>query len=131
MSTLTNTFASPKIIYCGLGFVLTLISGIALSHFGRPLNSAIFALHKLSAVGTIILLGMNIRTFYRMVDVQTLNLILIVFTGLLLLALVVSGSLLSFDKLAVPVTLRIHQIVPLLAVAFSALTVYLLVGNKS
>lgn len=131
MSTLSNTFASSKIIYCGLGFVLTLISGVVLSNFGRPLNSAIFGVHKIIAVGTIILLGMNIRTLYRLVDVQTLNQILIVVTGLLLLALVVSGALLSFDKLAVPAVLRIHQVLPLLTLAFSVLTVYQLVGSKS
>lgn len=131
MSTLTNTFASPKIIYCGLGFVLTLISGVVLSNFGRPLNSAIFGIHKIIAVATIVLLGMNIRTLYRMVDVQTLNQVLIVVTALLLLALVISGALLSFDKLAVQAVLRIHQVMPMLALAFSALTVYLLIGNKS
>lgn len=131
MSTLTNTFSSPKMMYCGLGFVLTLISGVVLSNFGRPLNSAIFGIHKIIAVATIVLLGMNIRTLYRMVDVQTLNQNLIVVTALLLLALVVSGALLSFDKLAVQAVLRIHQVMPMLALAFSALTVYLLIGNKS
>ncbi len=131
MSTLTNTFSSPKMMYCGLGFVLTLISGVVLSNFGRPLNSAIFGIHKIIAVATIVLLGMNIRTLYRMVDVQTLNQVLIVVTALLLLALVVSGALLSFDKLAVQAVLRIHQVMPMLALAFSVLTVYLLIGNKS
>jgi len=131
MSTLTNTFSSPKMMYCGLGFVLTLISGVVLSNFGRPLNSAIFGIHKIIAVATIVLLGMNIRTLYRMVDVQTLNQVLIVVTALLLLALVISGALLSFDKLAVQAVLRIHQVMPMLALAFSVLTVYLLIGNKS
>jgi len=56
MNILTSTFTSPKIMYCGLGFVVTLISGVLLSNFGRPLNSAIFTIHKLSAVGTIILI---------------------------------------------------------------------------
>ena len=51
--------------------------------------------------------------------------------GLLLLALVVSGSLLSFDKLVLPITLRVHQIVPLLALAFSALSIYLLANGRS
>jgi hypothetical protein len=131
MNTLTNTFASSKIMYCGLGFVLTLISGIILSKSGRPLNSAIFTVHKLIAVGTVILIGVSIRDLYKAVDVSALYLFISAITGLFFLALVVSGALLSFDKLAVLPVLRIHQIAPLLSLVFATITVYLLVGNKS
>lgn len=131
MNTLTNPFSSSKIIYCGLGFILTLLSGFFLSKLGRPLNSAIFTIHKLAAVGTVILIGVSIRELVKGVDVSALFPVIVAMTGLLLLALVVSGALLSFDKLSVPPVLMIHQITPLLALAFTALTVYLLAGNKS
>ena len=131
MNTLTNTFASSKIMYCGLGFVLTLISGVILSKSGRPLNSAIFTIHKLIAVGTVILIGVSIRDLYKAGDVQALYPVIIAITGLFFLALVISGALLSFDKLAVPPVLRIHQIAPLLSLVLATITVYLLVGNKS
>lgn len=126
-----STVLSSKIIYAGIGFLLTLISGVALSRVGRPLNSAIFTIHKLIAVGTIILIGLNIRDLYQVVNLHALHPALIVITGLLFLALVVSGALLSFDKLVMPATLRIHQIGPLLALAFSTLSIYLLVSSKS
>ncbi|MCB8987851.1 MAG: hypothetical protein H6661_08905 [Ardenticatenaceae bacterium] len=131
MNTLTNTFSSSKIIYCGLGLALTLLSGFILSKLGRPLNSAIFTVHKLIAVGTVILIGVSIREWVKAVDVSAFFPVIVGVTGLLFLALVVSGALLSFDKLAVPPILMIHQIVPLLAVAFTMITVYLLAGNKS
>lgn len=131
MNTLMSTFTSSKMMYCGLGFVITLISGFILSKSGRPLNSAIFTVHKLIAVGTVILIGVSIRDLYKVIDVQTLYPVMIVITGLFFLALVVSGALLSFDKLAVLPVLRIHQIMPLLALAFATITVYLLVGSKS
>ena len=131
MNTLTNTFASSKIMYSGLGFVLTLISGVILSKSGRPLNSAIFTIHKLIAVGTVILIGVSIRDLYKAGDVQALYPVIIAITGLFFLALVISGALLSFDKLAVPPVLRIHQIAPLLSLVLATITVYLLVGNKS
>ena len=131
MNTLTNTFNSSKLIYCGLGLALTLLSGFILSKLGRPLNSAVFGAHKIIAVGTIVLIGLNIRDLARIVGLQTVHPALIWGTGLLLLALVVSGSLLSFDKLVLPITLRVHQIVPLLALAFSALSIYLLANGRS
>ena len=126
-----STVFSSKITYAGIGFLLTLISGNALSKMGRPLNSAIFGLHKIIAVGTIVLIGLNIRNLYQVVGLQALQPAILVVTGVLFLALVVSGSLLSFDKLVMPITLRIHQIVPLLALAFSALSIYSLVNGRS
>jgi hypothetical protein len=131
MNNLSTTFTSSKIMYGGLGFVLALVSGIILSRSGRPLNSALFTIHKLVAVGTVILLGIGIRDLYKIVDVQALYPVIIVITGLFFLALVVSGALLSFDKMAVRPILMVHQIAPLLSLALATITVYLLVGNKS
>ncbi len=131
MNTLTNTFVSSKIMYCGLGLVLTLVSGFVLSQLGRPLNSAIFTIHKLIAVGTVILIALSIRNFYTAGNVQPLHFVFIGGTGLLLLMLIVSGALLSFDKLATQPIIMIHQIVPLLVLTFSAITAYLLMGSKS
>ena len=126
-----STVLSSKVAYAGIGFLLTLISGVVLSKMGRPLNSAVFGAHKIIAVGTIVLIGLNIRDLARVVGLQAVHPALIWGTGLLLLALVVSGSLLSFDKLVLPITLRVHQIVPLLALAFSALSIYLLANGRS
>ena len=126
-----STVLSSKVAYAGIGFLLTLISGVVLSKIGRPLNSAVFGAHKIIAVGTIVLIGLNIRDLAQVVGLQAVHPALIWGTGLLLLALVVSGSLLSFDKLVLPLTLRVHQIVPLLALVFSALSIYLLANGRS
>ena len=126
-----STVLSSKVIYAGVGFLLTLISGVVLSKMGRPLNSAVFGAHKIIAVGTIVLIGLNIRDLAQVVGLQAVHPALIWGTGLLLLVLVVSGSLLSFDKLVLPITLRVHQIVPLLALAFSALSIYFLANGRS
>ena len=131
MNTLTSNFTSSRIMYWGLALILTLISGVILSNLGRPLNSAIFTVHKLIAVGTVILLGVTIRNLYKTGDFHTLSLVLIVVTGLIFLTLIVSGALLSFERPVPQTILKIHQIAPLLAVAASIMSVYLLVSNKS
>ena len=131
MNAIVNDIVSPKIMFCGLGFVITVLSGILLSHTGRPLNSLIFAVHKLAAVGTIILAAVSFRELYRAADAQALYPALIVLAALFFLALLVSGALLSFDKLAAQLILRVHQLAPLLAGGFAALVIFLLAGNKS
>jgi hypothetical protein len=131
MNTLAAAFTSSKITYFGLGIVATLISGIILSKAGRPLNSAIFSVHKLIALGTVILFAVGVRNLYRAAAVPAVQLIIAAISGLVFLALIVSGSLLSFDKLAMQPVLMIHEIAPWLALVFSTISLYLLAGSRS
>jgi hypothetical protein len=54
-----------------------------------------------------------------------------VITGLLFFALFVSGALLSIGKPDHAAILIVHRIAPLLALVFTALALYLLVGSKA
>lgn len=125
-----NTIIS-KIATCGVLFLLTLVSGVILSNLGKPFNTVIFTIHKLVALGAVIVTAVNIYNLCKAVDIHVLYLAVFVVTGLLFLALIVSGALLSFDN-PVPriIALRIHQIAPLLALVFSAISIYLLVSGK-
>jgi hypothetical protein len=119
-----------KIAFCGLLIVLTLVSGVWLSHSGKPFNGLIFTVHKLIALATVIFLGVYIYHRTRGLDPNTLVLSSIVVAGLLFLALFVSGALLSIGKPAPAVILKIHQVTPLLALVSSAATMVLLpIGN--
>jgi hypothetical protein len=119
-----------KIVGCGAGFILILVSGVATSNAGKPYNPALFGLHKIAAVGTIVLLVVIVRNLARTVELRALTPAVFVITGLLFIALVVSGALLSLS-IAPEVVLRVHQVVPLLAIGFSALSIYLLIGGKA
>jgi hypothetical protein len=46
-----------RIVMWGSAFAITLVSGVVLSNLGKPLNSLIFTIHKLIAIGTVILLS--------------------------------------------------------------------------
>lgn len=116
----------------GLLLLATLLSGLWVSYLGRPLNGLVFGIHKLIAVATIFVIGRHLYHLQQALGTRTfVELALIVATGLLFLALLVSGSVLSFEKPARPIFLRIHQIVPLLAVAASASSLYLLASSKA
>ena len=127
MDTITT-----RLIMAGALFVLTLLSGFWLSHSGKPYNSGIFSIHKLIALATIIIIGVSVYNLYKGLDLQAfLNVIVIALTGLIFLALIVTGALLSLNIPLSGMALKIHQIAPLLGLVSSAVTVYLLAQGKA
>lgn len=128
MDTITS-----KLILAGILFLFTLISGVIISHSGRPLSIGLVTVHKLIAVGTVVLTGIAVSQLYNTTDGKVFfELVLAVLTGILFLALIASGAFLTREEMQLPeVLLKIHQVAPLLALAFSAMTIYLLVSSKS
>jgi hypothetical protein len=57
--------------------------------------------------------------------------VLVAITGLLTFALFISGAFLSRGNPLPEAILRIHQVAPLLALAFLAMTTFMLITNKS
>jgi hypothetical protein len=116
-----------KIIAIGVLFLLTIISGIWLHNTGKPLNTLIFTIHKLLALAAVIFTSIAIYNLHKNVEIKTIILILIVIAGLSLLALFISGALLSIGKPTGNIILTVHNIVTILAVFSTAVTIYLLV----
>jgi hypothetical protein len=130
MNTITMNSTTTKLIAAGVLSIFTLLSGVWLSHSGKPYNTAIFTIHKLIAVATVVVIGMSIVNLYKLLDIRAFVVFLgIAISALFFLSLAVSGGLLSLNILP-QVALRIHQVVPLLAVAASAMTLYLLVSRQ-
>jgi hypothetical protein len=131
MDTISTSVQANRMVVIGVLFVLTLLSGLWVSNAGKPYNTWIFGFHKIFAMAAVIILGMRVVSLYKTLDIQSMILIAaIIAAALLLLALIVSGSLLSLDITLSGLSLKIHQIAPLVAVAASAITIYLLIGSK-
>ncbi len=123
---------TTKLIAASGLFILTILSGLWLSHLGKPYNSWIFAIHKLIAVAMIILITMRLYNLYTALDPRTfVALALVAASGLIFLALIVTGSLLSLNIPLQGAALKIHRAAALLALVCSMLTVYLLANGKS
>jgi hypothetical protein len=123
---------ATKLILAGLLFLFALLSGVWVSHSGKPINVVIFTIHKLIALATVIVIAMSVYNLYKALDLRTsIGLAVIATTGLLFLALFFTGALLSRNSPLPAAILRIHQVAPLLALAFSLMTIYLLVGSRS
>jgi hypothetical protein len=126
MNTITT-----KLIIAGILFLFTLISGVIVSHSGRPLSVGLVTIHKLIAVATVVLFGMAVNQLYKTGDGKVfIELSVMVMTGVLFLALIATGALLTRDIQLPEAILKVHQVVPLLALVSSTITVYLLArGN--
>ena len=122
---------TSKLIVTGLLLLFTLLSGVWLSHSGRPYNTVIFTLHKLIALGAVIFTVVTVQQLRTGMDTRTLALGASVVTGLLFLSLFASGALLSIGKPDHIAILAIHRVAPLLAVIATAATVVLLVSSKA
>jgi hypothetical protein len=128
METITT-----KLIAAGILFLLTLISGAIVSHSVRPLSVGLVTIHKLIAVGTVVLIGMAVNQLYRIVDGKVfIGMSVMIISGVLFLALIATGALLTREEMQLPeLVLQVHQVAPLLALASSTATIYLLVRGNS
>ncbi len=84
-----------RIVVIGLLSAFTLLSGIWLSKSGKPLSVAIFNIHKLIALATVIALGVTIHQSRASVEMSAVIWGAIIVTGLLFLAMFITGALLS------------------------------------
>jgi hypothetical protein len=101
-----------------------------LSHTGKPLNAIIFNIHKLIALAAVIITAIQIYKILHNTEIQVLLIALIIFTGLCVLALFVTGALLSLGKPVNHILLTIHPVAPFLAIIALTVLVYLLTGRK-
>jgi len=119
-----------RVVGAGLFYLFIFLSGIWLSHSGKPLNVIILTIHKLISLAAAVFLVMTIYQTNQVAKLGAIELIAVVVTGLLFLGTVVSGGLLSTGKPMPAAILRMHQITPFLTVFSTAVTLYLLLSRK-
>ena len=112
-------------------FLLVTGSGFWLSSSGRPLNTLPFTFHKLAALALVIYTVILIRNLLAKSEIQSVNIFLLIFTGVFLLTLFVSGGLLSFESTASDVVLAAHRVIAIISVVTTVITVFLLAASNS
>jgi hypothetical protein len=119
-----------KFIVPGILFALTLVFGFWLSRLGKPYNGILFNIHKLIALGTVILVGVESFGLMKETNLQFIVIALFTVAGLCAVALFASGALMSLEKLDYSITLAVHRVAPILAVVAMGMIFYLLATGK-
>lgn len=119
---------STKLIVTGILFLFTLISGVIVTRSGRPLSLGLVTVHKMISVGAVVLFGIVANQLYKTADGKVfLEIVAVAITGVMFLALIATGALLTREEMELPViVLKVHRVLPLLSIASSAGTIYLL-----
>jgi hypothetical protein len=118
-----------RIILPGFLFLLTLASGVWLSHSGKPLPVLILTIHKLISLGTLIVTAVTVFQLAKTVDLAPLTITVMVAAGIFFVSLFATGALLSLGRPVPGVFLALHRAAPLLAVAATAGIFFLLARN--
>ena len=79
-----------------LGLAATLLFGFWLGKAGKPYNGILFNIHKLIALGTVILTGVQVYKISRLIVIPIL--ILLIATSICIVGLFASGAVLSIQS---------------------------------
>lgn len=94
----------------GIVFILTLAFGFWLSQSGRPYNSLLFNVHKLVALVAVIVTVVQLVRILKGADLSALLIALLALAALCVVALFVSGALMSAGQLDHTLLHTIHWI---------------------
>jgi hypothetical protein len=115
-----------RVVGAGLFYLLIFLSGVWLSRSGKPLNGVILTIHKLMSLAASVLMVITLYQMNQAATLGAMRLAAAVVTGLCFLGTVVFGSLLSTGKPMPAAILRMHQVMSVLTVLSTAVTLYLL-----
>jgi hypothetical protein len=120
-----------RFIIPGIVLLLTLASGVWLSRSGKPLNTGIFTVHKLIALGAVVATAIQTYNALRSLDTQASLIALIIVIGLCVVALFVTGALMSANNPAYKMLLFIHRLSLFLVLIVGTAAIYLLTGKTT
>ena len=124
------TALTSRLIWTGALFIVVFLSGFWLYRSGRPINTVILTIHKLIALGALILIGVTIYQVSQAAPLSTTVIAMTVITGVVFVATIITGGLLSLEKPVTAVSI-VHRVGPFLTVAGVIVTMYLVANLQS
>jgi len=114
----------------GIGFLLTLVFGFWLARLGKPYNGLLFNIHKLIALGVVVITVIQIYNLLKGSQWQAMLIVSIIVAVLGVVALFASGAFMSIGNLNYRAMKIIHYIGPVVAVIGMVFTIYFLSGKN-
>lgn len=100
--------------------VITIIAGLFMHKMGKPYNSVVFNIHKFATIGFVVYLTFLLFSYSKTHDIELFPSIFAAIAAISVLALMVSGALLSLDKFFDRMLL-IHRVSTFLFIIFGIL----------
>ena len=122
--------AHTRVLATGALLVLVLISGLWTSRAGKPYRTLPFTIHKLAGLAAGILLGIIVYGANQVAPLGLIEIAAIVVTVLIFAGTVAAGGLLSAKEQTSTIVLRLHQVLPVLALLSAAGILYLLLQGR-
>ncbi len=124
METLSKFFVPT------IGLLVTVAFGFWLGKIGKPYNGILFNIHKLIALGAMILASAQIIQTLKVIEPQSLLIVSLTGVALCVLALFASGAFLSIGNVKYETAKLIHNIALAGMVIAMAGAISLIIGIK-
>ncbi|HRU39870.1 MAG TPA: hypothetical protein P5511_08340 [Candidatus Goldiibacteriota bacterium] len=115
-----------KVLWLAALFALILLSGFWVARLGRPLNTAVFTVHKLLALACLVMFVVVIRAASVSSSMGFMAIALTALTFALFASMFATGVFLSLERPAPGFVLLLHRVVPVIMIASSAGALYLI-----
>lgn len=119
-----------KLGFTVLFLLVVFISGVVLDKFGKPFNPLVFNIHKLIALAFVIFASILTYNFFKSTGWNTFSIIISVFFCITILALFITGALISIGRAFSNKMLFIHNIGSVLILVATVFIGYKLIKNN-
>jgi hypothetical protein len=113
-----------KLLPVGILYVITVGFGLWVNRIGRPYNGALFNIHKLVALGAVVLAGVRIIKMDPFVEFSQMVIILISVAVVGVVSMFVTGAVMSIREGETKIPLLVHQIGLIIITISMGLAVY-------
>jgi len=111
----------------GYLFLIILGFGLWVSKVGKPYNNVLFNLHKLIALGAVILTAVRIFKLDPFITFPNLAILLIALAVLCVIGMFASGAVMSIKDEVPRAALLVHRILPAIIFIFISISIYIIV----
>ena len=114
------SLTTKLVISGGILIISVIVTGIWVSRLGRPLNTGVFTIHKLTALTFTVFVSVFVINLLKENQIGTAVPVILIIACLSMAALFASGAFLSFEKPLLKKILTIHAFTPVITIISSA-----------
>jgi len=111
-------------------FLIIIGFGLLVSKFGKPYNFLLFNIHKLIALGAVILTGIRVIKLDPFVTLPSMAVVLIGLAVLGVIGMFATGAIMSIKDVVPRAALMVHRIFPAVIASSLLIAVYIIIEEQ-